>query len=444
MPSSTNPPGPKGHFLLGSLPDLGKDLLGFFTSCARDYGDIVSFRLANRQAYLISHPTDIETVMTQPTGFVKHSFFWRHVRAIFGNGLLTSTGSLWLQERKVIKPAFHKDRLDGYGQTMTSLTAEAVGAWPKGTTIDIHEEMMKLTANIVATTLFGADVHQDLDEVGRALDQALREIRGRIRRPIVIPDAIPLPSNLRYKRAVAKLDDLVRSIMDQHDKKKETRDDLLTLLREARDVEGHRLPYQQIRDEIITLFLAGHETTAIALSWIWYLLSRHPDIESKLERELHDVLGGRLPSFADLPHLSFCEKIVREAMRLYPPVYVIGREATEDCLIGGYHIPRGATVFMSQWVVHHDPRFFPDPDSFMPDRWNAEFLESLPPYTFFPFGGGPRLCIGQAFAMMEATLLLATIAQRLRLILEPGHPVQVQHSMTLRPKFGMRMHLEPR
>ena len=448
MPQLTarpRPPGPKGQFLLGNLPALGKDLIGFLTRCARDYGDIVALRLFNMPAFLLNNPDLIEYVLvTNQRNFIKHSFFWRHVTAVFGNGLLTSEGDFWLRERRLCQPAFHRDQVAAYGAVMVDFTERAVAEWRDGDVRDVHQDMMRLTSRIAAQTLLGADVASDVDQVEPALDTVIEQIAVRFKRPFAFPDAVPTPGNLRYRKAVNRLNDLIYKVIRERRAATSRSDDLLSLLLHAQDSDGTRMTDQQLRDEAITLFLAGHETTALALSWTWYLLSQHPEVETKLWAELAAVLGGRAPSVADLARLRYTEMVVMESLRLYPPAYVMGREAVNDCEIGGYPVRRGSTVFVSQWLMHHDARYFENPDAFIPERWADGLAKRLPKYAYFPFGGGPRMYIGSNFAAIEATLLLATIAQRFRLTLVPGHPIELLASITLRPKHGIRVRLAGR
>ena len=444
-PRPPRPPGPKGQFLLGNLPALGKDLIGFLTRCARDYGDIVALRLFNMPAFLLNNPDLIEYVLvTNQRNFIKHSFFWRHVTAVFGNGLLTSEGDFWLRERRLCQPAFHREQVAAYGAVMVDFTERAVAEWRDGDVRDVHQDMMRLTSRIAAQTLLGADVASEVDQVEPALDTVIEQIAVRFKRPFAFPDAVPTPGNLRYRKAVNRLNDLIYKVIRERRAATSPSDDLLSLLLHAQDTDGTRMTDQQLRDEAITLFLAGHETTALALSWTWYLLSQHPEVETKLWAELAAVLGGRAPSVADLARLHYTGMVVMESLRLYPPAYVMGREAVNDCEIGGYPVRRGSTVFVSQWLMHHDARYFENPDAFIPERWADGLAKRLPKYAYFPFGGGPRMCIGSNFAAIEAALLLATIAQRFRLTLVPGHPIELLASITLRPKHGIRVRLARR
>ena len=434
------PPSPPGHLFFGHLPEF-VDLLGFYERCKRDYGDVVKLSLAGWTSFLVSHPDHIESVLvTNHRNFIKHTFFWRHVTSMFGSGLLTSEGSFWVQQRKLIQPAFHRDRIMGYGRIMVDCTERMLDTWKSGEVRDVHAEMMHVTMEIVARSLFGTGVSAaDARAVGDAFNIAVEQIALRFRRPFKIPDWVPIPSNVKFNRSVRELDRLMYSLIEEKRKAKEEGDDLLSMLVAMRDEAGQGMSDKQLRDEAIALFLAGHETTAIALSWTWYLLSAHPDVAARLHAEIDDVLQGKPPRPEDFERLDYTKRVVTEAMRLYPPAYGFGREAVEDCEVGGYHVPAGSTVFMMPWLVHRDARWFPDPLRFDPDRWKGDFARNIPTFAYIPFGGGPRRCIGNTFAMMEATLLVAAIAQRFKLTLVPGHPVEPFASITLRPKFGMKM-----
>jgi cytochrome P450 len=436
--------GPPGHFLLGNLPDFATDILAFFTKCAREYGDFVPIRLAQNRAVIINHPDYIEQVLvTNSRHFRKHRFFWRHVRAIFGEGLLTSEGEYWLRQRRMAQPAFHKERIAAYGKLMVEFVDQLLADWKDGQTRDIHEEMMHVTSRIVTKALFHADVKSARQEINEAFTTAVEEVAIRFRRPFPIPEFLPLPGNIRYRRSVKRLDNLIYRIIQER-RSAANSNDLLSMMLEARDEDGTRMSDQQLRDESVTLFLAGHETTAIALTWTFYLLSQHREAQEKLSEELQRVLNGRSPEVSDLPQLRFTEMVLNESMRLYPPAYAFGREATIDTEIGGFPVKKGTTIFMSQWVMHRDQRFFDSPDAFLPERWANGLAKRLPRFAFFPFGGGPRVCIGNSFAILEGILLLARIAQRYKLELVPGQTIEPFPAITLRPKFGMKMRLVQR
>jgi cytochrome P450 len=446
-PSSLPPsaPGPKGLPFLGSLPDLGRDVLGFFTQCARQHGDVVSFRLAAWPAMLLNRPDLVEYVLVKNhQNFIKHRFFWRHVEAIFGQGLLTSEGKFWHQQRRLAAPAFAASRVNRYGDSMVQHTERMLQHWQPGQVLNVHQEAMALTLQIAAKTLFDAETRQDVAEVSRAIDEVMEQISVRFRRPFWIPDALPLPGNLRYRRGVRRMDQLVARIIAERQNKLDDRGDLLSQLMLARNEAGQPMSARQIRDEVITMLLAGHETTALTLSWTWYLLGLHPAVDVQLAEEVHTVLRGRSPTFDDVPRLRFTEQVVSEALRLYPPAYAIGRQALTDCEIGGYHVPAGTTVYVSPWVMHRDPRWFDDPQAFRPERWAGSLAKELPRFAYMPFGGGARICIGNRFAMMEAVLILATVARQFRLERQSGRPVEPKPSITLRPGGGVWVRLVSR
>jgi cytochrome P450 len=431
-------PGPKGLPFLGNLLEFSRDVLRYYTEWTREYGDIVALRLGGWPAVLINRPDYAEYVLVKnPQNFIKFPFFFRHVRAIFGQGLLTSEGELWHRQRRLAAPAFHSQRLAGYGDATVRYTERMLDNWQPDDLRDVHADIMALTLRIAAKALFDAEVERDVAQIGRAFSAVVEEIAFRLRRAYAIPDAIPLPGNIRYVRGVRRIDRLVTKIIRERRERGEDRGDLLSMLMLARDDEGQPMSEKQLRDEVITLLLAGHETTAVALSWTWYLLAQHPDADASLAAELQDVLGGRAPTVGDLPQLRFTEQVVTEAMRLYPPAWGFGREALADCEIDGYAIPAGTTIIISPWVTHRDPRYFEQPTAFRPERWSGDFARQLPRFAYMPFGGGPRICIGNRFAMMEAVLILATMAQRFRLQWDRTHPVVPLPSITLRPKGGV-------
>ena len=442
----TRPPGPRGLPLIGSALDIRRDALGFFATSARLYGDVVAFSLGSWPMLLLSNPDHIEQVLVREReSFRKHRVFWRQVTAIFGQGLLTSEGENWLRQRRLMASAFTGQRLAAYGETMVRHTERMLDGWRVGETRDLHPEMMALTLGIAAKALFSAEVEQEVAAIDHAVKTLTVEIASRFGRPFVIPDAVPLPGHIRYRRALRRIEAVVeRVIGERRLKPGSDAGDLLSTLMAARDDAGRPLSDRQLRDEVITLLLAGHETTALALSWTWYLLGQHAEIEAELAAEVQRVVGGRAVTVADLPNLPFADHVVTEAMRLYPPAWAIGREAVSDCEIGDCAVPAGTTVYMSQWVVQRDPRHFDGPKEFRPERWSGDAVKALPRFAYFPFGGGPRICIGNRFAQMEAVLILATMAQRVRLRWRGERPVLPLPSITLRPAGGVRVEVQAR
>ena len=439
--AQVRPPGPSGTLIMGVMREFNRDSLGFIERAQREYGDIVWMRFLYVPALFLYHPNEIEYVLTtNAKNFIKSmslrsNFFQRLV----GNGLLTSHGDKWKRQRRLISPAFHRERIAGYAGTMVDYSKRLTANWRAGETRDMHREMMRLTLEIVVRCLFSADVSHDVDEVGATLGELVKPFAAQATLKWILNNRLPTPYHIHFHRLAKKIDDVVyRIIAERHASGTDTGDLLSTLLA-ARDEDGSQMSDRQLRDEVMTLFLAGHETTALTLAWSWYLLAKHPDIEQKFHAELDEVLGNRNPTFADLPQLKYTEKIARESMRLYPPAYGLGREAIDDCEIGGYRVPAGTQVFMFQWVTQRDERFYDEPADFRPERWTEEFDARLPKYAYFPFGGGPRACIGASFAMMEIILVLATIGQKFRLELEADHTVEIYPAMSLRPKDGVKV-----
>jgi cytochrome P450 len=434
------PPGPPGRWLTGSLREFGRNRLGFFTSLARDYGDVAVFRLGRRRVFLLSHPSAIEEVLvTGSRNYTKH-FAIRLNRLLLGNGLLSSEGDFWLRQRRLAQPAFLRDRIASYAGCMVEAALRMTDRWQDGEKRDLHADMMQLALEIAARTMFGAEVTDRARDVKTALEAALAAYVARLRSLFLLPEWVPTPNHLRLRRAVRRLDEIVFGMIQERRRRGGEGDDLLSLLLHARDEDdGRTMTDRQLRDECMTLFLAGHETTALALTWAWYVLAGHPEIEARLVAELGAQLGGRPPTPADLPRLPYTERVVLETLRLYPPVYAVGREAITDCEVGGYRVPAGTTLLMSQWVVHRDGRFFADPEMFNPDRWSEDLGRAIPRFAYFPFGGGPRVCIGNSFALMEAALILATVVPRFRLTLVARQEIVPRAFLTLRPEHGMQM-----
>jgi cytochrome P450 len=438
----SRPPGPRPFPLLGHFPAMRRDVLGFFADCARDYGDVVGLRLGRNGALLVSAPRDIEQVLVREhKNFCKQRFFWNQLTAVFGSGLLTSEGDLWLRQRRLAAPAFSGERLFGYGDTIVTAAMRMLEGWKDGEERSVHADMMGLALQIAARTLFGTDVEEDVADIEHALDLAMPEITARVVRPVHIPDAVPLPGHIRYRRGLRTIERLVARIIEERRARPHETGDLIAMLLQARDENGEPMSDRQLRDEVVTTLLAGHETTALALSWTLYLLGHHPDVDAELAAEIDAVVGDRPVTVEDLGNLVFTERIVKESMRLYPPAWTIGREALNDCVIGTYSVAKGTIIFMSQWVLHRDARHFEDPTSFRPERWTKQFERDLPRFAYFPFGGGPRVCIGSRFAMMEAMLILVTVRQRFRWVWTGDRPIRPIPSITLRPSGGVRVRL---
>jgi cytochrome P450 len=437
------PPGPKGHPILGVMPEFNRDTLAFITRC-REYGDVVRARFFYVTCYFLYNPDDIEYVLsTNAKNFIKSmsvrsNFFHR----LIGNGLLTSEGEFWRRQRRLAQPAFHRQRISSYGDVMVEYSERKISSWKAGETRDVHRDMMHLTLEIVAKTLFNADVSGDADRVGAILSEIVKPFASQATIKWILDNRLPTPAHRRFHRLAKQIDEIVYRIIEERRASGRDEGDLLSMLLQAQDEDGSQMTDKQLRDEVITLFLAGHETTALTLSWAWYLLALNPEAERRFHEELETVLHGRAPTFSDLPQLKYTEMIAKESMRLYPPAYGVGREAIEECEIGGFRVPQGTQIFAFQWATQRDPRYFDKPEAFNPERWTQEFADSLPKYAYFPFGGGPRACIGNSFAMMEIVLVLATIGQRFRLKLLPDHPVTILPAMSLRPRDGIQVIVE--
>jgi len=437
------PAGPSERLKRWSLGPLNNNPLEYFTKVAREYGDVAGLRVLNFKTVFINHPSLIEEVLVTNARKYSKGRVLRANRHVFGEGLLTSEGDFWLRQRRLAQPAFHRARIASYAATMVDYTERMVEGWRSGEERDAHQEMMRLTLEIVAKTLFDADVERDAREVGKSLELLL-EIGANFRRTIFVPHWLPTPSNLRVRREVQQIEKILYRIIAERRASGRDAGDLLSMLLSAQDEDGSRMTDRQLRDETITLFLAVHETTASILSWTWWLLARHPEVEAKLHAELDAVLGDRAPTLDDLPKLRYTGHVITESLRLYPAAWGMARLAVEDHEIAGYAVTKGMGVAMAQWVVHRDPRWYDAPEEFRPERWEDDLLKRLPRFAYFPFGGGPRQCIGNAFALMEAALILATIARKFRLPLVANHPVVPLASITLRPRHGVRVTLESR
>ena len=434
-------PGPKGSLIQGVMAEFNRDTFGFIARCRRDYGDVVRMRFLYLTAHFVYHPDDIEYVLaTNAKNFIKsRSLRTPFFQRLVGNGLLTSEGETWKRQRRLAQPAFHRQRISAYAEVMVDYTTRMIASWSDGEARDIHRDMMRLTLEIVVKTLFNTEVSGEADRVGQVLSQIAKPFASQATLKWILDNRLPTSTHRRFNRAAREIDQIVYRLIAERQSSGSDQGDLLSMLVAAHDEDGSQMNDKQLRDEVMTLFLAGHETTALTLSWAWYLLAQNPDVEAKFHAELDEVLGGRLPMVADLARLKFAEMIAKESMRLYPPAYALGREAIEECEIGGYRVPARAQVFMFQWATQRDPRFFVEPEKFWPERWTEEFSNRLPKYAYFPFGGGPRACIGNYFAMMETVLLLATIGQRFRFSLLPNHEVSLMPAMSLRPANGIKV-----
>lgn len=445
------PPGPRSLPPFGSASAMARDTSTFALNVWQRYGDIVRIRFLFWPGYLLYHPDFVKYVLhDHHRNYDKHFPMMASVKPLFGNGLFTNDGESWLHQRRLMQPSFHHKRLAHFGTTMTDATLAMLERWQGSVNqqLDIPQEMMRLTLQIAGLTLFNLDLSSDADTVGRTFTAILPLLMKYSLVPFP-PLWVPTPGNRRLQAGIATLDSVVYDIINEQRKHisgsdRET-DDLLSMLLTARDAEtGEGMNDRQLRDEVMTLLLAGHETTAISLMWTLYLLSQHPEVEERLHDELDTVLNGKVATVDRLNDLPYNRMVIQEAMRLYPPAFGITRHAIADDEIGGYHVPANSIIFMSAYYTHRHPEIWEEPERFDPERFTPERAAKRPRFAYFPFGGGPRICIGNTFAMMEAQLVLATIAQHYQLRLLPGHPVEPEVLATTRPRYGLPMILQAR
>ena len=445
--SATNiplPPNARGSLLFGNLRDLTRNRLGFGAEMQRRYGEVVSYRLGLIRFTLISHPEHVKHVLQDNHRNYTKGFVLRNMLApLLGEGLFTAEGEHWLRQRRLMQPVFHRTRIDAFGEIMTAETLKMLDRWGQyaetDRPLDIAGEMMRLTLTIVTRALFGADLGERARQIDHAFSTASEHLTYRFDHPLYPPTAVPTPRNRRFRAALRALDGIVYDLIAERRRTGEDTGDLLSMLVFARDEEtGASMSDRQLRDEVMTLLLAGHETTANALTWSWHLLSRHGEAEARLHAEV-DTLAGRVPTVSDLRRVPYARMVVEEAMRLYPPVWLTHRQAIGDDKIGGFRIPAGRIVVVAPWVTHRRPDIWPDPEAFDPERFSTERSAERPRGAYIPFSLGARQCIGMGFALTEAQLALLTAAQRFRLCQPPGHMVEPEPLLTLRPRGGLPM-----
>jgi cytochrome P450 len=441
------PAGPKPRWITGHLSPFRADPLGFLTRCAREYGDFVPLRIGTKKLLLVSDPAAIEEVLiTKSRDFIKH-FGLQQTKLLLGNGLLNSEGDFWLRQRRLSQPAFHRDRIQQYGRDMIEHTHRMLAGWHDGDRRDLVVEMMELTLKIAVKTLFDAEETGDAAVIREQLAKSIRLFNERFTSFIALPLGWPTPRNLKMRAVARRLNAIIYKYIERRRREGAgNRHDLLSLLLHARDEagDGTGMSDAQLRDEVMTLFLAGQETTALALSWTWYLLCEHPAVEESLVAELRKELGDRPLSVEDVPRLRYTEAVVNESLRLHPPAYVLGREAIRGTTVGGHRVPRGWTVFLAQSILHRDPRYWHEPDKFLPERWLDGSTKDLPKFVYFPFGGGPRICIGNTFAMMETVVVLAEVARRFHFERTDSEPLEPMPSITVRPSRPLNVVLHER
>ena len=440
-------PGPRGLLLTGNLLALRRDALGMLLDARLRFGDVTRFRMGPRVYHLLAHPDDVRRVLvTHERQYDKVTPSSARIRGFSGESLLTADGPPWKRRRSLIQPAFQQRQMADYHLGMVASAEELLERWSAearaGRTVDVASEMMRLTFTIVARALFGADVRGDLESVERAAGVVLGHTYRRLEQIVPVPLWFPTPGNFRFRRELAALDRLVERIVAER-RRTPASNDLVSRLIEARDEKtGESLTNRELRNETIALLLAGHETTANALTWTWHLVGRHPEVAAQLRAESEQTLGGRPPAPDDLPKLRYTRMVLEEAMRLYPPIWIMERHVREDDEVRGFAIPAGTTVALSPYVTHRHPEFWKDAEKFDPERFAPEASTGRPALAYFPFGAGPRLCVGRHFALSEALIILAMIAGRFRLVPPADVPVVPQPGITLRSRHGLPMVLE--
>jgi cytochrome P450 len=438
-------PGPHGHWLLGNLREFRRDVLGLVMASVHEHGDVVRFRLGPKVVHLLNHPDHVEQVLQRKAAnYDKETRSAACIRKVTGESLLTSNGETWRRQRQHAQPFFHRQAISRFAREMTAATSLMLERWRKRgpSPLDLASELMQLTYRIVGRTIFSADVGPDAEAVERAMPVVLAHTFGRLQRPFSLPDWVPTARNRRYQSALRDLDTVVYRIIREHrerDAKLES-PNLLSMLLNVRDeVTGAGLSDEELRNETLTLLLAGHETTANALTWVCHLVSQHPAVAEELRSEVQRVLGGREPTLEDVPALTYTKQVIREAMRLYPPIWIIERRVIADDTVGGFHLPAGSAAVIVPYALHRHPAFWDRPEEFDPNR----FAQRVPP-AYIPFGAGPRFCIGSEFAMMEAQLITAMVVQSFALEAVPGQTVEPWPGITLRTRHGLMMTLKAR
>ncbi|KAB1197677.1 MULTISPECIES: cytochrome P450 [Haloferax] len=456
---SSTPPGPKGIPVFGASRQYARDPFSFLTAVADAYGDVIHFDLGPLDTYMLTNPADIERVLvSEASKFRKPQFQDQAIGDLLGEGLLMSEGSTWQKQRQLAQPAFDVRRISTMAGMMTNRTETMLSEWHDGDVVDVQLEMTRLTVEIIVDAMFGAEL--DDERIG-LIQENLEPLGSRFEPdPIrfLTPDWVPTRENREYKQSLSVLEDLIWDIVEERrgteygqtpassvsaaDSVEEKPMDLLSILLRAYDA-GEQTD-ENLRDELMTMLLAGHDTTALTLTYAWYLLSQHPEAKERLHRELNDVLGGRTPTAEDVRQLEYTERVLNESMRLYPPVYVMFREPKVDVRLGGYRVPEGSAIMLPQWVVHRSERWWDNPLEFDPDRWSPERMADRPRFAYFPFGGGPRHCIGKHLSLLEGRLILGTVAQQYELDYVRDEPFSLRGSLTMHPREPMEMRLRAR
>jgi len=445
MTISTRPPGFKSYELLFQLNRIRRDTLGFLLDCAKRFGDLTYFEAGRQRAFLVNSADGVRHVLQDNhRAYTKDTIQYKALSQITGRGLLTSDGDLWFRQRRLEQPAFSRARLNALDEVIVPAVQKMLQRWEQHAVnnelVDVDGEMMRTTLEIVGKALFSIDLSTQAHQLTEAVLTVLDHIVYQVQNPVRLPEILLTPRTMRFRAALSTLDMAVYEMIAGRREQADPGEDMLGMLLRARDEQtGQPMSEEQVRDEVITLLIAGHETVASALTWSWYLLAQHPQVWEKLHAEVSSVLQDRLPTTADLPSLPYTAQVFSEALRLYPPAWLITRKAAEEDEIEGYRIPKGALIIISPYVIHRHPKYWENPLTFDPERFSEARGKSHPRYAYIPFGGGPRLCIGSQFAQVEATLILAMVTQRYRLELPRGSQVKVDALVTLRPHGGLAM-----
>ncbi|PCJ88191.1 MAG: cytochrome P450 [Flavobacteriales bacterium] len=439
----------KGHWLFQNSMEIKENILGFVQKYRPQYGNYFRADTIAQDICFITDPDGVKHVLQENNRNYTKSFGYEILKMFLGEGLLTSEGDFWRKQRRLAQPAFHKERLAKITKEMAASAEQMSENWEKlsenGKAVNVLHQMNEITLDIVAKSLFGADVGANLEDIRNAITITNEYAMKRIVQLVRLPLWIPTPAIRKYNKAARKLNDIIFGIIEKRRKNQAEHPDLLSMLMAAVDEETNEgMDDQQLRDEAMTIFIAGHETTAIALFWIWYLLAKHPEVEKKLHEELSAVLGDQQPSYEHIPRLKYTRQVIDESMRLYPPAWMVGRRPIKDDVIGGYQVPKGINVLMCTFDIHRHPDYWENPEEFNPERFSEENVKKIKKYAYFPFGGGPRLCIGNNFALMEAQIIVATLAQKFKLKLASEKHPEMEPLITLRPKGEIEMVIEKR
>lgn len=437
------PPGPDGLPVLGSTYQMFRDPLSFGERCVDEYGDLVSLRLAGTDAIQLGHPDHARHVLADHSDNYRKGEFYRQELELLGEGLLTSEGELWQRQRGIIGPMFHPNRIRRYAETITRYAEREIDTWTPNRPRDVTDSMQQLTLEVLAKALFDIDIRNRTEAISDAVTEVMHQaIRAR-RIPFSLPDWLPTPRKNKYDRAVATFDEAVADIVEEHRRCSEPPDDVVTALLRAQEATD-AIDDRQIRDEVLTLLLAGHDTTALGLSYLWYLLGTHQDVQSAVVEEIDRTIGDDSPTGLEITDLELTNRVIKETLRLYPPAYFLTREPRSADAIDGYRIPEGSLILINQWLFHRDERFFEKPDEFVPGRWAGDFEDDLHPFAYFPFGGGPRQCLGRRFALLEMLIVVVTVLRRYRIDLATESPIELDPLVSLRPKSPIRIVPRPR